>query len=72
VKFDQLVFDKAGCCGSHSWAEVRHENGNISAIYDNGDGSYDVVTHAAGMLIRGQERYESQQAVEQRLMEDAA
>lgn len=72
MTINDLVFNQSGCCGTHSWAEVRHDNGNVSLVYDNGDGTYAVATKAAGMLMRGQENYDSSAGVEQRLTEDAA
>ena len=71
--FASLVFDNVGCCGcSHPWAEVRHANGKVSTVYEDCDGKYSVVTHAAGMLMRGQEVCGSPADVEKRLVEDAA
>lgn len=72
MKFTDLVFDQQGCCGTHVYAVVRHDNGSVSTVYDNGDGTWDVVTHAVGMLMRAQRRYESQAEVETRLAEDAS
>ena len=72
MTFDELIFDHRGCCGTHKWAEVKHGNGNVSSVYENEDGTFDVVTHAANMLIRGQERYQNQASVLQRLAEDAS
>lgn len=71
MKLSDLVFDQYGCCGTHTYAVARHENGKVSTVYDNGDGSYDVVTHAAGLLMRGQERYDTSARVDARLVEDA-
>lgn len=71
MKFADLVFDQHGCCGTHTYAITRHDNGKVSTVYDNGDGTWDVVTHGAGLLLRGQERYDNQAAVDARLAEDA-
>lgn len=72
MMFDELAFEKTGCCGAHSYSEVVHPNGVISQVYDNKDGTYSVATMAAGMLLRGQQTYDSRDAVESRLAEDAA
>lgn len=72
MKFDDLVFNQSGCCGQQKWAEKQHQNGVTSLVYDNGDGTYSIVTKAAGMLIRGQENYGSRALIETRLSEDAA
>lgn len=72
MEFDKLVFDNVGCCSEHPWAEMRHENGNVSTVYANADGTYDVVTHAVNFLMRGKERYLTKEAVSERLVLDAA
>lgn len=32
MKFSDLMFDQAGCCGTHEWAEVRHDTGIRSVV----------------------------------------
>lgn len=72
MRFGELMFDKTGCCGTHTYSEVVHANGVISQVYDNKNGTYSVVTMAAGMLLRGSETYDSPPGVERRLSEDAS
>ena len=52
MKFQNLVFDKVGCCGTHSWAEVVDENGIKKQIFENEDGTYDVSQFSGQLLMR--------------------
>lgn len=52
MNFSDLVFDKNGCCGSHKWAEFFRENGVKVQVFDNGDGSFDLVEFAGMLLLR--------------------
>ena len=72
IKFSDLKFDQVGCCDSHPWAVVNHANGRVSSVYDRGEGRYAVVTHAVGMVVRGEQLYATQGDVETRLQEDAS
>lgn len=72
MKIAGLVFDQQGCCGSHKWAVAKHDNGKVSTVYDNTDGTYDIVTHGAGLLLRGQEHYADEASANVRLAEDAS
>lgn len=70
MKIADLVFDNVGCCGTHKWAEIKQDNGKITQVFDNGDGTYDVATHYGGMLFRGQQRYETAAEADARIAED--
>lgn len=71
IKFADLTFDHTGCCGTHAWAEVRHENGLLTRIYQEADG-YSATTHAGQLLYKGQEMLADEKAVEARIAADAA
>lgn len=71
MKFSDLTFDHAGCCGTHEWAEVRHENGLLTRVYREEVG-YSASTHCGQTLIKAQEQLVDEAAVEQRLAADAA
>lgn len=71
MKFSELQFTHTGCCGTHAWAEVRHENGLLTRIYREESG-YSASTHAGQMLFKGQEPLADEAAVEARLAADAA
>ncbi len=71
IKFADLKFDHAGCCGTHEWAEVRHENGLLTRVYREEQG-YSASTHAGQLLFKAQESLADEAAVEARLAADAA
>lgn len=70
MKFSDLVFDKSGCCGTHAWAEVRHQNG-IRSDVSPVEGGWTVVAFAGNVLMRGQRFCATEDEVEARLNEDA-
>lgn len=72
MKFDDLVFDKYGCCSTHPWAEVRHSNGLRSDVQTNEEGGYTVATFGGAVLYVGAQTYGTHAGVEARLASDAA
>lgn len=71
MKFSDLEFTHTGCCGSHAWAEVRHENGLLTRVYREDEG-FSASTHAGQMLLKAQAPLSDEAAVEARLAEDEA
>lgn len=71
IKFTDLTFDHTGCCGTHAWAEVRHENGLLTRVYREDQG-YSASTHAGQTLFKSHEKLADEAAVEARLAADAA
>lgn len=71
IKFEDLQFTCTGCCGTHAWAEVRHENGLLTRVYREAEG-FSVSTHCGQMLFKAQEAVADEAAVESRLAEDAS
>lgn len=51
MTFSDLVFDKAGCCGLHNWAEYLEDTGVRVQVFDNGDGTFNVVKSAGNLLL---------------------
>lgn len=72
MKINEIVFDKAGCCGSHPYTEIRHQNGYVSHVQDGGDGSVTVTTYCANFVERGPVRYENDADFTDRITADAA
>lgn len=70
MKFSELKFDKTGCCGTHTWAEVRHDSGLLTRIYVE-DVGFSASTHAGDLLIKAQAPIADEAAVEARLAADA-
>lgn len=70
MKFQDLQFIHTGCCGTHAWAEVRHDNGLLTRIYREENG-FSASTHAGQLLFKPQLPLADEAAVEQRLAEDA-
>jgi hypothetical protein len=71
MKFADLEFVHTGCCGSHAWAEVRHENGLLTRVYREEQG-YSASTHAGQNLLKSQTPLADEAEVEARLAEDGA
>ncbi len=55
MKISDIFFDKQGCCGSHQYTEIRQQNGYVSHVQDNGDGTVTVTTHGPGYVVTGSE-----------------
>lgn len=70
MKFSDLEFTHTGCCGTHAWAEVRHENGLLTRIYQDESG-YSATTHAGQLLFKQSEKLATQADVMARLKADA-
>ena len=71
MKFADLQFVHKGCCGTHTWAEVRHVNGKLTRVYQQ-DVGFAASTHIGLLLVTGQTNLADEAAVEARLAEDAA
>ena len=72
MQISKIVFDKVGCCGSHQYTEIRHPNGYVSHVQDNGDGSATVTTFCANFVEAGPVRYDNDADFSARLEADAA
>ena len=70
MQFKDLEFTHVGCCGTHAWAEVRHESGVLTRIYQE-DAGYSASTHAGQLLLRPQTPLADEAAVMAWLAQDA-
>lgn len=75
MKFADLQFTHAGCCGTHTWAEVTHPSGIRTLVddsdADNDTGPYMVSTWSGQTCLIAAQELPDQAAVEVRLAADA-
>lgn len=77
MKFSELQFVHAGCCGTHNMhAMANHANGITTQVYDSDEdqetGPYEVTTWHMRTLRNGPDMLPDQKAVVARLKADAA
>jgi hypothetical protein len=71
MKFSDLDFCHIGCCGTSTWATVRHANGLRSEVYQEEDG-HRVVTFCGATVQVGAQKFSAEADVLARLAADAA
>lgn len=71
MKISEVVFNKSGCCGNHPYADIRHPNGYVSNVQDNGDGTVTVTTFGSNWVAVGPATYDNDAEFDSRMQSDA-